>query len=417
MADYFPLISRAVTALSPNTREAREALYARAREALTRQLTTLDPPIPEADLWRERNALEETIRRVEVQFPPPPRPEARPVPPPMPVVVPGPPKGIRPTVPAPGAKVADPARGDGGVAAAEPKPDQDEEPVTGPEAAASDAQAGEIVKRPKVGATEGASKAFRSRKITGIVFALPLMLAVGGLAYVLRDDPALYDRKEPAPAQPDAAAQRKSDGRLDGTSSQAPVSGPRPATQQPSVTPALPVASRAIFFEETASDPRGIQSDGQIIWRLETVAGATGQPPETAARGSVAFPAARMGLEIVFRRNRDAALPASHTVELVFKPEEGREGVTEIGPIEARDQESQPGYQLRGAMVPVGVNLFLVGLDRSDAVAERNVEAMRDQRFFAFQFRMANNRVGAILIEKGQTGDRVFREATEAWKR
>ena len=65
MADYFPLISRAVEGLNPNTREVREQLYARAREALTRQLTSLDPPIPDADLWRERNALEETIRRVE----------------------------------------------------------------------------------------------------------------------------------------------------------------------------------------------------------------------------------------------------------------------------------------------------------------------------------------------------------------
>lgn len=416
MADYFPLISRAISALSPNTREAREAIYARARDALTRQLTNLDPPIPEADLWRERNALEETIRKVEVQFPPLPRPEAKPVPPPMPVIVPAPPKGVRPVVAAPSSEpVAGVPRG---RAEAKSSQSPDEAPIDPIDRMPADGEnVGEGGKRPKLGETDGFSTVKRSRRITGIVVALPIMLGVGLLAYVLRDDPAMYQPKEQEPQQQDAAAaQRKSDGRLDGTASQPPVSGPRPAPAQPP-NAALPIAARAIFFEETASDPRGVQSDGQIIWRLETVPGGPGQPPETAARGSIAFPNARMGLEIVFKRNRDSALPASHTIELVFKPEGGREGVTEIGPIEARDQESQPGYQLRGAMVPVGVNLFLIGLDRSENIAERNLEAIREQRFFAFQFRLSNNRVGAILLEKGQTGDRVFREASDAWRR
>ena len=68
MADYFPLVSRAVASLDPNTRERREAIYARAREALDRQLLSLDPPIAVADLARERLALSDTIAKVEAQY-------------------------------------------------------------------------------------------------------------------------------------------------------------------------------------------------------------------------------------------------------------------------------------------------------------------------------------------------------------
>ncbi|HRK25557.1 MAG TPA: hypothetical protein PLQ11_11445, partial [Beijerinckiaceae bacterium] len=70
MADYLPLIQRAVAALDPNTRERREAIYARAREALNRQLLSLDPPIATVDLQRERNALDDTIRIVETAYAP-----------------------------------------------------------------------------------------------------------------------------------------------------------------------------------------------------------------------------------------------------------------------------------------------------------------------------------------------------------
>jgi hypothetical protein len=34
MVDYFPVLDRAVAALNPNTKEARRALYDRARRAL-----------------------------------------------------------------------------------------------------------------------------------------------------------------------------------------------------------------------------------------------------------------------------------------------------------------------------------------------------------------------------------------------
>jgi hypothetical protein len=67
MADYYPLISRAVAALEKNNGENRRAIYERARAALLAQLRGVTPPLNESDITRERLALEESIRKVEAE--------------------------------------------------------------------------------------------------------------------------------------------------------------------------------------------------------------------------------------------------------------------------------------------------------------------------------------------------------------
>ena len=57
MVDYVQLISRAVATLNPNTREARQALYQRARQTLVDKLRSIDPTLSHTDLNAERAAL------------------------------------------------------------------------------------------------------------------------------------------------------------------------------------------------------------------------------------------------------------------------------------------------------------------------------------------------------------------------
>lgn len=66
MADYYPLIARAVSGLDASaTGEQRRALYERARAALIAQLRGVQPPLTESEITRERLTLEEAIRKVE----------------------------------------------------------------------------------------------------------------------------------------------------------------------------------------------------------------------------------------------------------------------------------------------------------------------------------------------------------------
>jgi hypothetical protein len=67
MADYYPLINKAVAGLDKSTGEARRALYERARSALVTQLRGVVPALSESDITRERLALEEAIRKVEAE--------------------------------------------------------------------------------------------------------------------------------------------------------------------------------------------------------------------------------------------------------------------------------------------------------------------------------------------------------------
>ncbi len=122
MAEYFPLLDRAVSGLTEPTAEARRSIYERARTALIGQLRRMEPPIPEEDIARESTALDEAIARVEARFdahgqtaataalpPPPATPRVEPTPPavtpPSPAaarVLPPPlPTGAPPVVPPP----------------------------------------------------------------------------------------------------------------------------------------------------------------------------------------------------------------------------------------------------------------------------------------------------------------------------
>jgi hypothetical protein len=73
MADYYPLIAKAVAGLPSSTPETRSAIYQRARSALLGQLRRLEPPIPEDDVVRESAALEVAIARLEADLASPPQ--------------------------------------------------------------------------------------------------------------------------------------------------------------------------------------------------------------------------------------------------------------------------------------------------------------------------------------------------------
>ena len=66
MNDYYPLIARAVERLDRSTGEARRAVYERARKAVALSRSN-QPALLDADITKERIALEVAILKVEAE--------------------------------------------------------------------------------------------------------------------------------------------------------------------------------------------------------------------------------------------------------------------------------------------------------------------------------------------------------------
>ena len=110
MADYYPLLAKAVAGLPDATAEARHAVYERARKALFGQLRNLDPPVPEEVIEREAQALERAVAQLETDLA---GPEAQAAPVPANELAPAPPP--QPGSPEPDACSASKAGGPGGA--------------------------------------------------------------------------------------------------------------------------------------------------------------------------------------------------------------------------------------------------------------------------------------------------------------
>lgn len=68
MADYYPIVSRAIAQLQDVSEDARMGVYTRARNAQAKHLESSEPPLSEEDLQAELKALEKAILDVEFEI-------------------------------------------------------------------------------------------------------------------------------------------------------------------------------------------------------------------------------------------------------------------------------------------------------------------------------------------------------------
>ncbi|GJD76287.1 histidine kinase [Methylobacterium goesingense] len=502
MADYYPLLARALDAMPDRSPALRQAVYERARGALLGQLRSLDPPLSEDDIDLERNALEAAILRLEQDHAaPPPAPEPspfvpspandvadRPAPPPdIPEAAPEPsppePRSStadlpEPSPPEPSAEPANLPKADfskaefskadlpgeplppvAPVPPVVPEPSSDlaaepavriqprkgkappfvavsaEEAGTPPaepvaESAEPSVQDGNGQRqRPRIDVVaprEGRTRLLRNLFVGSILVVVIGLIAVA--AFLLRD--------KPADLQP--VATEMQDGGQDGTDSKfadrvggdaAPAersaqtrrSVPIPAAPTAS-EPDLTVAQRGVLYEEnTAAGANAAPNatQGRVLWRLDTVPGEQGQPLETVVRATADFPDAGLTLAMTLRRNLDATLPASHTIELVFTPSgpnAARHGVQDIGLLQGKDEEGARGSPVSGLPVRVRENLFLIGLSSLPSDVERNTDILLRKNWFDVTLKFSAGQRGIVAFEKGSAGTQVLQKAFDQWR-
>ena len=525
MADYYPLIARAIAGLDPSAPgESRRALYERARSALIAQLRSVQPPLSESEITRERLSLEEAVRKVESEAAQRARDASRPGgarsggssgdafrranarPPEAGAPAPGAPRPPRPGAPPPPRE--DPQRQprnlrpDGPPPAPppppRPQPPQQELPPTrersgaarrGPDNAppqmpqppgmrgfrdiAADA---DDLGRAAAQANRSARKTYANVPSPSPEFDRlePSMENRGDpdAPYSYQESLEEADRYSPQDtAMPPPQRSRLSQDRepkkarragvrfpfkaaiilgvvlvligaalLGGRSainvvsnlfkSSPAVETPKDATAAPQSKPKIPdrvgqsssdqvapVAQRVVLYDEDPADPKGKQYVGSVIWRTEPIKATGNQKPDIAVRADIDIPDRKFKMTMSFRRNSDTSLPASHTAELTFQPQDaaGGGGIGNVPGILMKSNEQARGTPLAGLAVKVTDGFFLVGLSNVDADRARNLQLLKERSWFDIPLVYANQRRAIIAIEKGAPGERAFNEAFAAW--
>jgi hypothetical protein len=260
----------------------------------------------------------------------------------------------------------------------------------------------------------------RSRRgLMAVLLTLFVIIGIGITAYLLRDRIAALTgamrtlapvaQRDATPSQPKIPDRVGQDGQ--------PATGPRPG--QPGQTQQqLPaVAQRVVLYEEDPADPAGKRFIGSAIWRTETVTPGTGQAPDLAVRCDVEIPERRLAMTMSVRRNSDQALPASHTVEIMFNlpADFPFGGISNVPGILMKQAEATRGAPLSGLAVKVTSGFFLLGLSAVETEAQRNLELLKERGWFDIPVVYNNGRRAIIAVEKGNPGERAFAEAFKAW--
>lgn len=408
MADYFPLLSKAISGLTPNTLEARLAIYDRARTALTRQMASMEPPVAADIVARELAALDAVVARIETE-------QDKPI---------GQPKSATILVNAPQNVSAE----------IEPRPGRG----SGAETTMSASLSGPL--RPHVGRKEQAT----SRKpLIAVAVSLGLVgvIAIATLAFLRRNEPSPAPNRpvivvqDRAPPPVSTSPSAKTNERVGSGGGETPVTAPTPrqiptaplpaqaptttAAPQLPTTPQIAVANRATMVLEGKEDPNQVDiRQGSVVWRADMMSGGQGQPLINVIRAIIDIPDAKSRAEVTIQRNLDATFSASHTIQVQFSSV----GTSEIGPIknlstiEFRQVENQTGSPLIGQGIAVMENVFLIALTQLEPSLSRNIEMMRTRPLLYLQFETTAGRRGAIIIEKGISGQQTFDEVFKGWQ-
>ena len=222
------------------------------------------------------------------------------------------------------------------------------------------------------------------------------------------------------PPNPAAAAPAHLADNAPGTPApQAPTTQtPAPTQAQPPAAPAAPPgSSHAAMLIGVANDPqKPLVELGSAVW--STIPASPGQPSSLAVRVEIDIPDQKLHAIVTIRKNTDASLPATHTIDLRATFADGAEikGVKDMGLPQLRKDDAPTGEAVSGVRVKINDSYYLVGLTRSDTDAAHNLDLLATRNWFDFPLLLNDDRIAKLTFAKGEAGDRVIAQALDAWK-
>ncbi|MBB3949264.1 hypothetical protein [Aureimonas jatrophae] len=205
-----------------------------------------------------------------------------------------------------------------------------------------------------------------------------------------------------------------------------PESTPAPAaptTSAPATPPAtasnetVPVGQRAVFYEERATNREGSQQNGNVVWSLVSEPPADGQPAEPAIRGVVDVPQDNLKMTLTIRRNADATLPASHVIEIMFDTPADFPGgeVANVQRLALKPTEQARGEPLIGVAGKISPGFFIIALNDLPQAIQSNLGLLGREQWIDIPLAYESGQRALMSVEKGLPGERVFKQALDAW--
>ncbi|MEL7428878.1 MAG: hypothetical protein AAFN43_02650 [Pseudomonadota bacterium] len=181
---------------------------------------------------------------------------------------------------------------------------------------------------------------------------------------------------------------------------------------------ALPIGEVAYLYEEGSAGAGATRTNAAIAWSLKRESISDGLPPEQVIVGTMEVPEKDLSMQMELKRNVDASISASHIIELRFTVPEGftGSGIDNISRFVMKATEEARGEPLVAVPVKVSEGFFLIALDNLKQAVDVNTQLLLDSAWIDIPISYSTGKRALVTLEKGGTGDQVFRAAFQDWR-
>ena len=180
----------------------------------------------------------------------------------------------------------------------------------------------------------------------------------------------------------------------------------------------IPIGEVAYLYEEGTAGSGATRTNAAVTWEIQQQSLNENIPPEPVIIGKMDIPEKGVSIDIVIKRNIDAAVSASHMVEMKFNLPADFSGksIESIARFVMKATEEAPGEPLAAVPVKVSEGNFLIALDNLTQAVALNTQLLRGSSWIDVPVVYGTGKRALLTLEKGGTGQRVFDEALNDWQ-
>jgi hypothetical protein len=174
-----------------------------------------------------------------------------------------------------------------------------------------------------------------------------------------------------------------------------------------------------VTYYEAASGQVSLKGlSGSARWRTRIEDAASGSHA-TVITLDLLIPERNLAMMLAIRRDAGEDVAMTHLLEFKFSDRRGApiDGIAGLGNILMKEVDGSRGSALAGLTIKVAPGVFLFGLSAERDDVRHNAEALRTLSRLDILVSFTDGSAATISLNKGASGDRVFKAALADWER